>query len=499
LLAAVVACVLAAAVAEPAHAVDADYYGMNAQFMWRTPSAEWDSQLQAIAATGVANLRVDAPWGKIEPTAPVNGVRTYRWDRFDPMVLALARHNLRWYPTIAYGTLWAAASSAAGWMSPPRDPADYAAFVEAFAARYGSQGVFWAQHPEVPRLPVTRYEIWNEPNVEHFFFDQSTAPERYADLYVPAAAAVRRADPAGRVLIGGLSSVDVGQFLARMRARQPSLWSYVDAISYHPYGGSTTMTFERIDVLRHALQDFGVGHLPIEITETGWASPPSSEEHRALQLRRLVEELPRADCGVTRFIPYTWITDEEILSDPEDWFGIANRDGSLKPSGQAFREAVLRMRGPEAPTDALHRCSAAPSAPPPSDEPTQTPPPPSEEPTRTPLEVSPEPTPTETETKPVRVRVRPGKVRKRWLSIGIDCSSRCTARIRVSARGQVLLRRNRVRVSDRRTVRVRLPRRRLVKMRRPLRLSIRVQVVGVRGQQTEVHRRVRILPSAARR
>jgi len=500
-------CAAAPWLAAPARAaVAADYYGMNAQFLFKAPPETWERHMAAVAATGVGVVRIDAQWGKVEPKAPVDGTRTYYWDRPDAIVTALARNGLRWYPTIAYGTTWA--GTVAGdlaWMSAPRDPADYAAFVQAFAARYGSTGTFWTQHPDLPRLPVTSYEIWNEPNVEKFFPGQATAPERYADLFVAAAAAVRRADPAGRPVIGGLSSVNVGEFIRRMAARQPALWSHVSAVAYHPYGGSAATSFDRINTLRGALRLLGVGQLPIEVTETGWAVPPTTEAHRAAQMRALAEGLPGSGCGVTRFIPYTWVTTEIAAEDPEQWFGIANLDGSLKPSGEAYRSAVLAMRGGNSPAGG-YRCAADPSAPvtetPVAEDPVGKPP---RKPKRTLKRVDDRGGRVSEPTKRLRVRVRPGKVRPRRLPVRVRCSSRCRVVIRVTApkRGarrsrnrEIVLRRKRARVSHSRTVRVRLYRGRLARAGSrdlgPRRLRVRAHVVGMAGQRTELQRRVAV-------
>jgi hypothetical protein len=441
---------------------------MNAQFVWQTQPETWAPHLASMRAAGVDVVRADAIWGFAEPNAPVLGVHTYNWDRFDRLVGELARHNLRWYPTIDYGTPWAATvAGPRGWMSPPKNYADYADYVEAFARRYGSAGSFWATHPNLPRLPVAAYEIWNEPNVEHFFPDQSTAPERYADLYVPAAAAARRGDGSARVVIGGLSSVGVEAFLTRMLAHRPELWSHVDSVAYHPYGGSPAITFDRINVLRTALVRLGAGAKPIEVTETGIATPPTTEERRADVMKELAEALPRLNCGVTRFIPYSWRTAEGAASDPEDWFGIANGDASLKPTALAYRDAVLRMRGltAGAPSGEVTACSRA---------------------------------------KPInrprlRVRLRLGRLQKRSLRVHANCSSQCRLSLRVLARGKRTRRamkprthvvgRARARFNGRRTFRVRLSRRGLARLRAGrLRLQGRASDAG--GARVTIARHV---------
>ena len=193
------------------------------------------------------------------------------------------------------------------------------------------------------------YEIWNEPNVKRFWPDQSYAPERLARMYLAARRQVRAVDPAARVVVGGLSAIGVERFLARMLRARPGLAARLDAVGFHPYGGGPDggleTTYARLRTLRSALDRLvpDGADVPIEITETGWAARYVPESWRAKRLRRLAFELPRSDCNVTRFIVHTWISAEAGPS-PEDWFGIAHRDGRLAASGRAFRAAVRDMR-----------------------------------------------------------------------------------------------------------------------------------------------------------
>jgi hypothetical protein len=318
-----------------------EYHGVNAQGLFRLPAWQWDTQLASIRALGLRVVRRDAFWSDAEARPPLDGVHRWWWVRHDAIAAALARNDLRWQPILDYGTPWATSTiGARAWMAPPDDPENFAAYAAAFAARYGPNGAFWAEHPELPYLPVTDYEIWNEPNLEQFWPGQDTAAERYADLFVAAARAVHATDPAGRVLVGGLSSTDVGDFVARMLARQPDLLSLADAVGFHPYGGDPSVTYARIAALRSVLSAAGAPGMPIEVTETGWASPPRPELRRAADLRRIAAQLPRSDCGVSRLIVYSWVTDELDPANPEDWFGIAHPDGSLTASAIAYAQGA---------------------------------------------------------------------------------------------------------------------------------------------------------------
>lgn len=318
-----------------------DYFGINAQDVFKLPQDHWDHQLAAMARTGIGVVRRDAFWSNVEPTAPVHGVHHYTWTKPDAVVAALARHGLRWYPILDYSTPWAgSASGPKRWKSAPTNPEDFADYSGAFAARYGTDGSFWQTHPLLPARPVESYEVWNEPNLSDFWPDTAGAAVRYADLLAATLAAVRGADPAASVVVGGLSPSDLTTFLDGVEQRQPGLIASADAVAFHPYGTTFANTGARVHVLRDWLDRHGAATSPIEITETGWATPPLPETTRARRMAALVPGLVSSSCDITRFIAQTWLTPDVDASDPNDFFGVANPDATLKPTGAALVDAI---------------------------------------------------------------------------------------------------------------------------------------------------------------
>ncbi|MFL5332851.1 MAG: hypothetical protein ACJ8H8_06650, partial [Geminicoccaceae bacterium] len=195
--------VLLAGVASAQAAYDG-FYGINAQNLFSLPSSSWDTHLAAMSAGGLQVVRRDASWQTAEPTAPVNGQHTYRWSSFDTQVAAYARHHLRWLPIIDYSTTWSGVTPGVIFSRPARIQ-DYTAYATALARRYGRGGAFWRAHPDLPQLPVTKYEIWNEENTDYFWRPQTDGPERYADLYLATRSALHAVDPSANVMVGGLT------------------------------------------------------------------------------------------------------------------------------------------------------------------------------------------------------------------------------------------------------------------------------------------------------
>jgi hypothetical protein len=364
-LAALAALLITAATAASASAGVSDgIYGVNVQQVFSGPSSSWEPRLSAIQAGGVDLGRIDARWQNVEPNAPSSsGSHSYNWSMYDSIAQAMAQHNIRWYPIVDYSTKWSGvipgdSNSAVA----PEHLGDFAAYATAFARRYGRGGTFWQSHPSLPQLPVTSYEIWNEENSTVFWRPQDDAPERYADLYMSARSAIKSVDSQADVVVGGLAlggyggGADEIAFMQRMLAHRPDLAGNVDAVGLHPYQANVADTEMRIARFRQSLDQILGPQVPIEITEVGWTTTSVSDAERGADLAQLAEDLPRSDCNVTRFLPYTWITEEQSSSDSEHWFGIANADGTVKPSGQGYLNAVGTMESSSAPTGQVTIC-----------------------------------------------------------------------------------------------------------------------------------------------
>ena len=326
----------------------AGFFGINTQMLFDLSPERAEAHLEVMAESGLELVRRDASWNVAEPGPPRGGRHSYVWERFDRELAAYARHRLRWLPIIDYSTAWSG-EIAGDFFSAPVRVGDYAAYAGALAARYGEGGSFWREHRQLPQLPVTRFEIWNEPNAELFWHPTERAAERYAELYLAAHAAIRRVVPSARVLVGGLALgnhdvLDEHDFIATMVRHRPELAGAVDAIAFHPYAASADGVIARIRDFRLTLERLGLGQVPLEITEVGWTTTKTSEAQRAEALRRLAEQLPRSDCNVASLIPHTWLTGEQNANNPEDWFGIYNADTTPKPSGSAYTTAVQHAR-----------------------------------------------------------------------------------------------------------------------------------------------------------
>jgi hypothetical protein len=292
---------------------------------------------------GVGTLRIALVWGAIEsgPGAP------YDWSHYDTLIGNAASEGVRVLPTVYGSPPWAAARD----FYPP-SPAilgDYAAFVEAAAARYGSNGTFWTEHPDIPRLPIRWWQFWNEPNLQVFWLPKLSA-RSYVDLLRVFSPAVRRGDPQARVLLAGLfpgpfTSGVVGIPLARYLPsiyRQKKAKALFDGVAIHPYAATPKLVLRDITRCRRIMTRFKDRKTRLWLTETGWTTggTPSaltvSPRRQAKYLRRTYQLLAanRRRDKIAGALWYSW----RDLPGPV-WFnhtGLFTEDFQAKPAWKAF-------------------------------------------------------------------------------------------------------------------------------------------------------------------
>jgi hypothetical protein len=319
-------------------------FGANVNLLFNgqgPPPATIAARLSALRSTGATVARSDAFWEASEPTAPVGGRHNFVWTFDDQIATALATAGLRWLPVLDYSAPWA--QSIAGQdHSPPRSAADYAAYAEAFAARYGVQGTFWKLHPQLPQLPADTVEIWNEPDNAEFWTPQPNAAV-YAGLYGAARTAIQTVDPSARVIVGGLTKLST--FLPAMVAALPSLRGHIDGVGVHPYG-TPRVALARVREGRGVLGLLHMNSVPLYATEFGWTTRlPGALDYvpaprRPHYIIRTLAEFDHMRCGLAAAVIYTWYSPQQDPSDSQQWYGLTGPAGPDSSSTAAFTAAI---------------------------------------------------------------------------------------------------------------------------------------------------------------
>jgi hypothetical protein len=301
-----------------------------------------------IAASGATSVRIAFHWHAGQPLGP----GAVDFVVYDAPVLAAAQQGLDVLPVVVSAPPWAR-RDATDTASPPRNPADYAAFLTALVHRYGRGGSLWAEHPEVRPRPVRAWQLWNEPNLRGYWSQQPFA-NGYVRLLKVARAALRAADPHALAILAGLPN----GWDALRRIYQAGGRRYFDAVAIHPYTARADQVPRYVLAARRVMRRFGDRRKPIWVTEISWpaakgrAKDPigiaTDDRGQAQRLRRGLTALAaaRRRLRVRRVYWYTWLSAESSTS-VFAWSGLRRlHDGAVisTPALAAFRATARRLR-----------------------------------------------------------------------------------------------------------------------------------------------------------
>jgi polysaccharide biosynthesis protein PslG len=339
-----------------------EFFGVNGAYLrdyvQPAKAATLDGLAASMGAEGIDWARLTFDQAVEERTEGA-----FNWFVPDTMVAALARHGVRGSGSFIGTAYWAADPALNGAYGPrawPYDIEGWSEWVAASARRFGSNGTFWAQHPELPYLPIKRWEIGNESNMG-IFWRPAANPEQYASVYSASARAITAVDPEAEVIVAGLAPIfgagtggdlDVATFLKRLTAADPSLRNSIPAVAIHPYASTPKGARVRVAQFRRAMRAAGMPNTPMIVNEIGWYTQGApgfllaSEQQRARRIATVAKQFWRTDCNLEGFAPYSWITLERDPQNSEHWFGLADAvTGAPNAGGFAYGRQIRRATG----------------------------------------------------------------------------------------------------------------------------------------------------------
>jgi hypothetical protein len=295
---------------------------------------------------GVKSVRLLMLWSAIQPENRF--VEKPDFDGFDREVKLAAEHGIEVFPFLWGTPEWAAPEAIDLPVASPWQRWAWSAFLRDAARRYGPQGSFWKENPELPFLPIRKWEIWNEENLVSFA--RPVSPRRYAALIRISGRVLHQEDPGAQVIFGGLDghplqeppNVSPGGFLSGVyRARRVK--KFFDGLALHPYVARASAIPGEIRNLRRVMSVHHDFTTPMYVTEFGWGS--NSDQSRwergvwgqARELNRAME-LFVAERRAWRIAGVWWFTwmDEEGGCQFCDSAGLLTEEGKAKPAWFAF-------------------------------------------------------------------------------------------------------------------------------------------------------------------
>jgi hypothetical protein len=249
--------------------------------------AELDAQTTLMARSGVESLRVFFSWAQIEREGP--GV--YNWSNADRYVTAAARHRISILANVLTTPVWASEQPNSGTATrfPPRDPALFAGFMRQLVLRYGPRGTFWAQNPSVPKVPIRKWQLWNE-QMAPWFWDSKPWARSYVRMLKLAYRAIHRADRGSKVVAGSFVAIgDYTQWEGMRDLYKAGAKGYFDEIAVHPFTNDAKSvpdtiwrTLEIVKHVRNQMRKHRDGRKPIILTELTWPAAVGKVPRRRL-------------------------------------------------------------------------------------------------------------------------------------------------------------------------------------------------------------------------
>jgi hypothetical protein len=349
--------------------VPQNFVGMMADGPVFAKGVSLNGQLDKMVSSGVQSVRVAFSWAVAQPYASWKDVPADRVSHFSPgphgvptaffntdiIVAQAAKHRLALLPVVTYAPSWDA-SSKGNHRQPARDK-PYGWYLTALVQRYGPKGTFWTSHPGIPRRPITRWEIWNEPDLTTNWNTTPFAPS-YVSLLRVASRAIRQADPSATVVLAALTNFgwkDLEAIYKVHGARQ-----LFDVAAANPYTKQPSGVITILGYFRKVMKQYGDAHKPLLATEVGWPSGKgkananfginTTERGQAKKLSQLLPLLVqnRHQLGLRGFYYYTWMTPDPRHAGPFYYAGLLHYEVSKhrikpKPAYWAFRRTVLGL------------------------------------------------------------------------------------------------------------------------------------------------------------
>jgi polysaccharide biosynthesis protein PslG len=351
LLVAAAGCLLAASSA--AAAVPSGFVGVTSDDVFAGGDDYRTTNLSSQAAIGVQTIRQTFDWSTIERQPGVYDL-TYH-DRY---VAKAAAHGIRIMPVLFNPPSFRRPSRGRA-TCPPRSNRDFAAFAQVLVRRYGRSGSLWPTRPDVPRLPIQAWQIWNEPNLPVYWCGRPNA-RRYVAMQRAVARAIKQVDRGAHILTAGLpasrlsGAVPLERYLRSMyRAGARRTF---DSLAINPYAKDHRHMRNLLRSIRRLMNRHGDRRGSIWISELGWGD--RGPKHRFIvgprgQAKRIrksfdVIRRERRSLRLRGVVYYSWRDSPRYPPQYKNLWGLhtglLRLGGTFKPAYYAFKQAVALLR-----------------------------------------------------------------------------------------------------------------------------------------------------------
>jgi hypothetical protein len=252
----------------------------------KASDADQNEQWDLMASSGVETVRTVFNWADAQPGG--RGTE-FNFEGTDDIVRRAALRNQDVLPIVFYAPPWARAYRRR-FTSPPKNRSDYVTYLAALVERYGPEGTFWTDHPELPKRPLRQWQIWNEPHLPAYWDAPENGPYGYLRNYPLLLRSsyniVKSLDPGAKIVLAGITQRAWEEIeLLYQHAIKP----YFDVAALQIFPQTVKRAVKATRFFRDAMKRRGDGRKPIYLTEITW--PASKGKTQGIKYQR--QETPR--------------------------------------------------------------------------------------------------------------------------------------------------------------------------------------------------------------
>ena len=286
----------------------------------------------------------------------------YDWAAWDFWVAGVAAKRLRILP-ILYNTPPFYGPSRDVGSAPPKNMAAFGRFVRAAVARYGPNGDFWRENPQVPKVPIVSWQVWNEPSLRQYWPPRPNA-RQYVRMLKVAYKSIKREDRRAEVVTAGIpdsrqaGAIPFRPYVTALYRAGGARW--FDTLGVNLYAPSGKGVIKLLRVARKLMNSRrgkpSDRKGKMWLTEVGWGT--AGPRHRFnLGAKRQAKEIRKLFKGAYKqrrklklrgIFYFSWQDNEPYPPNFADQWGLHtglfSLNGKPKPGYRAFRSVAPRLK-----------------------------------------------------------------------------------------------------------------------------------------------------------
>lgn len=309
------------------------YLGANPDG-WFAPgaSAKVNREVAQMKELGSDVVRVEFPWFLIEPTD-----EAYDWTRVDQIVGAVKSAGMDLHIQAFYTPQWAAlrGNSTAGASCAITE--DLYTSSAPIAGAYADFLTDLITHVQATNPGGLDYiEIGNEFDIPRYWSRPNTINEYVNNMLIPGYNAIKAADPAIKVLSGGVANSGTLSWINSVLDAGGT--GYFDIFSFHTYGDGSSVN-SNASMFRTFLNSRGLSAVPIWVTEFGGENSSVNDSPRQSTISTVFANATLQ--GVEQYE----ITDDDVWGSAtgfcqREYYGILDHDALVPRASFATWQAL---------------------------------------------------------------------------------------------------------------------------------------------------------------